>query len=140
MTCVLCVSEDQYHIELLQTVLNRAGFGTLGALNSPKALAILRDQQIDLILDDYRRLERTDFDLLLAKNADPTLRDIPLVVMENRLGLQRRSHEKLRTHGLDVDEAFQRILPQPLPPKLIIKAATDLTGHTPGGKVQHLLT
>jgi len=83
---ILVVDDEPEALRLFRRMLASTGRGyrVLRAANGRQALAILRSERPDAILLDLVMPEMDGFQLLAAKNADPALRDIPVVAISAR--------------------------------------------------------
>jgi len=81
MTTILIVDDEAAIVDLLQLVLEDAGYRVLVATNGHAALAVLARQQPDLILTDYMMPGMHGIALAQAIHADPALAGIPVVIM-----------------------------------------------------------
>ena len=83
---VLVVDDEPDALRLFWRILVSAsrGYRVLTASDGHQALQILREQHPDAILLDLVMPDMDGFQVLAAKNEDPTLRDIPTVVISAR--------------------------------------------------------
>ncbi len=80
---ILVVDDEPESLRLFRRILSapEPGYRVLTARNGWEALAVLHEQQPDCILMDLVMPEMDGFQLLAAKEADPVLRDIPVIVI-----------------------------------------------------------
>src|SRR5262249_39455519 len=83
---VLIVDDESDAQRLFRRMLVSAGRGyrVLRATDGRHALAVLRDERPDVVLLDLAMPGVDGFQFLARKNADPRLRDIPVVVLSAR--------------------------------------------------------
>jgi signal transduction histidine kinase/CheY-like chemotaxis protein len=83
---ILVADDDDDTLQLLWRLLASSGRGyqVLTANGGRQAWQILNESRPDALLLDLMMPEVDGFELLAAKNADPTLRDIPTVVISAR--------------------------------------------------------
>ena len=81
---VLVVEDDPSISKLLERVLARAGYETLLAHTGDAALALARERQPDVITLDLILPGRSGEETLAALKADPSTRDIPVIVISIR--------------------------------------------------------
>ena len=83
---VLVADDDEDALRLFYRMLTSAGRGyrVLTAPDGRQAWAMLQDERPDVLLTDLVMPEMDGFELLAAKNADPTLAGIPAVVLSAR--------------------------------------------------------
>jgi len=83
MATVLVV-EDEFGIaDLIEAVLEDEGYRVLIAANGKQGLEMLAEERADLILLDYMMPVMDGAALLRSIAADPSLHDIPVVVMSS---------------------------------------------------------
>ena len=78
---VLIVEDDVLNLELLQTVLEGAGFDVLGAPDAPGGLDAARRLQPDAILMDLQLPGMNGLEAAQALQADPATAAIPLIAV-----------------------------------------------------------
>jgi len=83
---VLIVDDEPEALRLFRRMVASAerGYRVLRATNGQQALNILREEHPDALLLDLVMPEMDGFQLLATKAEDPTLRDIPVVVISAR--------------------------------------------------------
>jgi len=83
---ILIVDDEPEALRLFRRMLASTGRGyrVLRATNGQQALSLLREEHPDVLLLDLIMPEMDGFQLLAAKAEDPTLRDIPVVVISAR--------------------------------------------------------
>jgi signal transduction histidine kinase/ActR/RegA family two-component response regulator len=76
---VLVVDDDRDLCDLLQRMLNRAGFATIGASNGHEAVAVLMNEPIQLVITDIAMPEMDGIELMRTlKKARP---DLPIIAL-----------------------------------------------------------
>ncbi len=80
---VLVVDDEPEVVRLFRRSLMTGGRGyhVLGSSNARQALRTLRSERPDVVLLDLVMPEMNGFQFLAAKNADPALRDIPVILV-----------------------------------------------------------
>jgi adenylate cyclase len=78
---VLAVDDNEYNRDLLSRYLKRQGHVVTLAEDGAEALELARRQQFDLILLDLMMPQMDGFQVLAAMQADPRLRDVPVIVI-----------------------------------------------------------
>ena len=81
MALVLVVEDESGISELFDAVLTDEGYRVLVAMNGKQGLEMLARERPDLIFTDYMMPVMDGAAMLSAIAADPSLRDIPVVVM-----------------------------------------------------------
>lgn len=77
---IMIVDDDETVVELLKFAVENAGFNSMSAINSYKALELVQAHKPDLIILDMRLPGKTGFEVLgiLAKN---NYGDIPVILI-----------------------------------------------------------
>ena len=80
---ILVVDDEPDAVRLFWRVLNSSGrsYRVLTARNGRQALEVMRELRPDVVLLDLVMPEMDGFAFLAAKNEDPALRDVPVVVI-----------------------------------------------------------
>lgn len=78
---VLVVDDNQQNLELLQAFLEELDRPVLAARDGHEALAILRQQQVDLVLLDVMMPRMSGFQACARIKQDPRTRDIPVIMV-----------------------------------------------------------
>jgi len=80
---VLIVDDEPDIVRLLEVALRSEGFRLLSAFDGESALALARAERPDLILLDWRLPRQSGLDVCraLRAEADPRLRDVPVVLL-----------------------------------------------------------
>ncbi len=81
-TRTVLVVDDEFGVaEVLDAILTDEGYRVITATNGRQALARIAEQRPDLVLLDYMMPILDGVAVLRALAADPTARDLPIVVM-----------------------------------------------------------
>ncbi len=88
---ILIVDDDVLLCDLVRMALEHAGFAVESAHSAAKALEMLRDQPVDLVLLDVMMTDINGFDMLRRMKSDPALASIPVVFLSAR---SRRSRSR----------------------------------------------
>jgi CheY-like chemotaxis protein/two-component sensor histidine kinase len=78
---VLAVDDEQANLDLIQGLLEPAGFSVLRASGGNEGIDIARVERPDLILLDLMMPEVTGFDVVESLRADQSTRQIPIMVL-----------------------------------------------------------
>ena len=101
MRTVLVVDDEFGTVEVLVTALEDAGFRVLTAPNGRRALERLEENKPDLVISDFMMPLMDGAAMVVAMRANPSFRDIPVVMMSAAPETALRKH-------LDGYEAFLR--------------------------------
>jgi signal transduction histidine kinase/CheY-like chemotaxis protein len=134
---ILLVDDEQDALRLFRRMLVSAqeGYRVLRATNGRQALAILRQQPVDVLLMDLIMPEMDGFQLLAEKNDDPQLAHIPVIIISARdpegQPIVSRSLTVMRSGGISVRHliaSLQALLPvlSPQQVKLAIQEGEEL--------------
>lgn len=101
MALSVLIAEDEPHIvESLSFVLELEGYAVRAALDGEAALRELRSSAPDLLILDLMLPRLNGFEVLKAAKADPTLRQIPVIVLTAKGQAQdRRMVEEIGAEG-----------------------------------------
>ena len=80
---VLLAEDDRFLRRACETALTRRGITVIAAEDGERALALIRSEHPDLILLDLLMPKKTGIEVLRAIKADPTTRDIPVLILSN---------------------------------------------------------
>lgn len=78
---ILVIDDDWINRELLESILNAAGFDVLLAANGTQGLAVAADQQPDLVMLDVRMPDLDGYTVCRRLKAEPATRAIPVVMI-----------------------------------------------------------
>jgi len=78
---VLVVDDEQANLDLLEALLEPAGFGVIRAGGGQEGIDLARSQMPDLILLDLMMPDLTGFDVVEALRAEEATRSIPIMVL-----------------------------------------------------------
>src|SRR5574338_1347688 len=85
---VLIVDDEPFNVDYLQQELEELHCETLSAGNGREALALLQSESPDLVLLDIMMPVMNGFAVLEHMQADPALRNIPVIVISAMSDLQ----------------------------------------------------
>lgn len=132
--CVLIVEDDVLNLELLQAVLESAGFDVLGVPDAPAGLDAARRLQPDVILMDLQLPGMDGLAAARALHSEPRTAGIPLVAVT--------AHVKADDEARCLEAGFTRHIAKPvdtrsLPSVLqaIIAASRHAVSAAEAGKV-----
>ena len=80
-TRVLIVDDEDYIRRLVRFVLEKEGYEVLVASSAKEGLRLLREEHPDVITVDLMMPGQSGLDLLAEKQADPSIRDVPTLVV-----------------------------------------------------------
>lgn len=87
---ILVVEDDEMTVELLNEILGEEeGHYVLAANDAARALALLRESHVDLIVLDYHLPNIDGVQLFDILKEDPETRDIPVIVLSGDNALPR---------------------------------------------------
>ena len=78
---VLAVDDEDLNRQLLQTILEEAGYEVVTARNGAVALDCLREHEFDTVLLDLRMPRMNGYEVLEQMQADENLRHVPVIVI-----------------------------------------------------------
>jgi CheY-like chemotaxis protein len=81
---VLVVDDEQANLDLLEALLEPAGFGVLRAGGGQEGIDVARSQLPNLILLDLMMPDVTGFDVVEALRAEEATRSIPVMVLTSK--------------------------------------------------------
>ncbi len=90
-SCILVVDDSLTTRTLERSILEAAGYQTVAAADGVEALAVLRQQAIDLVVSDIEMPRLDGFGLTAAIRSDERLRQIPVVLITS---LDAREHQE----------------------------------------------
>lgn len=80
---VLIVEDDAFLLKVYQPKFVGAGFNVLTATDGVSGLETIKKEMPDIVLLDLIMPQKSGFEVLQELKADPTLKDIPVIVMSN---------------------------------------------------------
>ncbi len=83
MATVLVVDDEFGISELLEAIITDEGYSVVTAMNGKHAMEVLAQEPVDLIFLDFMMPVMDGAAMLNAMAADPTLRQIPVVMMSS---------------------------------------------------------
>lgn len=81
MSLVLIAEDEEALLEVFSEVLEDLGHRVVRASNGEEALMLARTEPPDLVISDHMMPRRTGMQLFYAMRADPTLADVPFVLL-----------------------------------------------------------
>lgn len=78
---VVCIEDEPEMIDLVRLILGRRGFSVIGANGGVEGLETVRREEPDLVLLDLMMPDMDGWEVYQQIKADPSLRDIPVVVV-----------------------------------------------------------
>ncbi|MCM2266488.1 MAG: response regulator [Elusimicrobiales bacterium] len=101
---ILCVDDEDFNLELLETLLAPGGYEVVTALDGKAALEILSRKNIDLVLADINMPVMNGYELCRAIRAEADLKHIPVVMITS---LDSRD-SKLKSMEAGADEFLSK--------------------------------
>lgn len=83
MAKILLAEDDLFLQRMYATKLAKEGLEVVSAPDGEKALSLLREQPIDLVLLDILMPKKDGFAVLSEIKADPKLKNIPVILLTN---------------------------------------------------------
>lgn len=121
---ILIVDDYPENTEIMGYLLQMRGYHTASAYSAEAALQMLREASYDLLITDDRMGAMSGFDLATAVRADPTLPQMPILLIS---GYQYEGNleQRMRECGIN---AF---LPRPYRPEALEKTIQALIKRPP---------
>ncbi|MBI5743969.1 MAG: response regulator [Elusimicrobia bacterium] len=101
---ILCVDDEDFNLEILETLLTPYGYEVVTAMDGKSALETLAKKNIDLVLADINMPVMNGHELCAAIRADADLKHIPVVMITS---LDSRDN-KLRSIAAGADEFLSK--------------------------------
>ncbi len=121
---IIIIDDEKLMQELLQVVLQRAGYQTLVASDALEGLKIIRQRRPHLIILDDNMPHMRGAELCRTLKSDPALRQIPVIMHTSQI---RSRDSKTRDYG-----CADALLPKPSIPREILDQVRDvLSQHRP---------
>lgn len=79
--CILCVEDEAGMLDLLELILEGAGYVCLRAEDGQKGLDMMHSEHPDVVLLDLMLPGLDGAEVLLQKKQDPAIRDIPVIAV-----------------------------------------------------------
>jgi adenylate cyclase len=108
---ILIVDDDEGNRTMLSRRLQRLGFQTTTAENGRSALEKMRGARFDLMLLDIQMPELNGYEVLERLKADPTLRDVPVIVLS--------ASDEIERVARCIEMGAEDYLPKPFDPVLL---------------------
>ena len=124
MAKILVVDDDAHTVRVMSMWLSRHGYEVLEARNGERALEILDEESVDLIISDVNMPALDGFGLLKAVREDRGL-DVPFFVLSSRCDQAALAREMKPYHA--------RVCPKPFVPSRLVADVESALG---GGVVQ----
>jgi sigma-B regulation protein RsbU (phosphoserine phosphatase) len=108
---ILIVDDEPFNVDYLEQELEESDCTIISAVNGQEALEIVRSESPDLILLDIMMPVMDGFEVLSRLKADPTTRDIPVIVIS--------ANNDLRSVVKGIQLGAEDYLPKPFEPTLL---------------------
>lgn len=112
---ILCVDDEPSNLRLLDAVLSPRGYDVLTAGDGFRALEILREKKVDLVLLDVMMPNMNGYEVCKRIKEDETLRHIPVIMItalaskEDRIKGIEAGAEEFLTKPFNRDEVLARV-------------------------------
>ncbi len=112
---ILCVDDEDFNLELLETLLAPQGYEVHTATNGKAALAALASKNIDLVLADINMPVMNGHELIKALRADGDLKHIPVITItssesrDSKLKSMEAGTDEFLTKPIDPAELLLRV-------------------------------
>ena len=112
---ILCVDDEDFNLDLLESLLRPHGYEILSALNGLEALQLLASKTVDLVLLDINMPLMNGYELCSRMKADPQLKHIPVIMItsldskENKMKCMEAGAEEFLSKPYDQAELLLRI-------------------------------
>ncbi len=80
-TKVVCIEDEPEMIELVKLILEKKGVEVIGAAGGRAGLAIIAQEQPDLVLLDLMMPDMDGWEVYQQMKADPDMQNIPVIVV-----------------------------------------------------------
>ena len=111
---ILCIEDDPEMIALIRLILGRQGFEVLGANSGRKALELLQNETVDLILLDLMMPEMDGWEVFRRLRSQERTAKVPVIVVTAR---SQNIDRVLGLHIAKVDE----YLTKPFTPRQLLE-------------------
>jgi len=125
MTATILVADDSATMRMIvQATLAQAGWRVLTAGDGRQALALARDNRIDMLVSDWNMPVMGGQGLIQGLRGEPGYRDLPVLVLTTEDdGQSKNAARNLGVCGW---------LNKPLDPGVLVELASELLGERPG--------
>lgn len=116
MERIMVIEDMPDNLLILQATLEHEGFEVLPVMDAESAMGILKEEQkpVDLVLSDVMMPGLSGYDLCRSLRDDPTLADLPIVLIT-----AKRLEERDALQGIDA--GADDYLIRPIDPQLLVK-------------------
>lgn len=128
MAKILVVDDDPDFVRLTRRILQSKGYEVVTAASGQQALAMMREEKLDLVLLDIMMsyiLEGLDMSREMAQ--DPMLKDVPVIVVTSLTGARAQGVMPAGTEYVAVDEWIHKPID---PDALLARIEGVLKGET----------
>jgi putative two-component system response regulator len=112
---ILCVDDQDFNLDLLETLLAPAGYEVLTALDGKTALDTMSSKQVDLVLLDINMPGMDGYEVCAKIKADPQTRHTPVIMItsldsrDNKLKSIQAGADEFLAKPLDQSELLLRV-------------------------------
>lgn len=78
---ILIVEDEEMYLYILSEILSGAGYHTLGADSGPRALELLKQQPVDIVITDQRMMPMDGLELIRQMRTVPAFKNIPVIMV-----------------------------------------------------------
>lgn len=99
---IVVVDDSREFVDLVQTLLEQAGYQVVPVVESLKARGVVRHERPDLVILDIMMPGQSGWEVLDMLKLDPVTRDIPVLITTAALVSMRAEESLLRSRGVEV--------------------------------------
>ena len=119
---ILCVDDEDFTLDLLETLLSPLGHEVVTALEGKTALGILANKHIDLVLLDINMPGMDGYEVCRKIKGDPQTKHIPVIMIT--------SMDSRETKLKGIEAGAEEFLTKPLDqPELLLRVKNILNAH-----------
>lgn len=108
---ILCLDDYSSILKTYQQILQEQGYEAIISEDSEEALSILRNNKIDIFIQDFNHPMVNGAEILKIMKADDELKNIPVIMIT---AMTRNSiAEKLKKYDLDIDHDLRSFIMKP---------------------------
>lgn len=81
---ILCIDDENGVVELVELIMQREGIAVRGASSGQEGLSLMRQKAPSAVLLDIMMPDMDGWEVFKQIKADPTLKDIPIIIVTAR--------------------------------------------------------
>jgi CheY-like chemotaxis protein len=113
----IVIAEDEFLLaDMLQFMLEDAGYQVFTAPHGVAALALVRENKIDLVITDFMMPLMTGLELAQALRKEPRYSRLPIILVSGAQGAIGRAHP----------DVFDAVLDKPYHVDTLLRTVSDL--------------